>query len=377
MELLHDPVSLTQKLLAFDTTNSPGTERECAHFAGGLLAEAGFTVEYFEFAEGRTSVVARREGEGNGRLPICFSGHLDTVSLGEVSWQKPPLAGVIEGDKLYGRGASDMKAGVAAIIAAAVEAVQDGKLRAGITVVLTAGEEQACEGARHLVREPRILGPAGALVIGEPTSNQPIIAEKGILWLELITRGVAAHGSMPEQGVNAVYKAADAVAAIRSFSFSCSPHPILGEPTLNLGAVAGGTAFNIVPDKALLKVDIRLVPGQEADDVIADLQAAVGGDVEIRQVLTCPPVESDPTDPWVQEAAELLGKPIVQGDRSLGVPYFTDAAYLVPAFGGVPCLILGPGEPALAHKVDEYCLVSRICEAKEHYLKIARRWCEV
>src|SRR5262245_34116353 len=115
---MKDAVSLTRSLLRFDTINPPGRERDCAKFAGALLQESGFDVQYFEYAEGRTSVVARAGGT-SGKKPLCLTGHLDVVALGSRKWSKDPFAGESDGDRLYGRGVSDMKAGVAAIVLAA------------------------------------------------------------------------------------------------------------------------------------------------------------------------------------------------------------------------------------------------------------------
>ncbi|MCP4686874.1 MAG: M20 family metallopeptidase, partial [Desulfobacterales bacterium] len=114
-----NPLALTRELLAMNTVNPPGNERDCAEFLGSMLERGGFEIEYFEFDEKRTSLIAALHGAG-GETPICFTGHMDTVPLGNVPWRSDPFAGESDGDKLYGRGASDMKSGVAAMIAAAL-----------------------------------------------------------------------------------------------------------------------------------------------------------------------------------------------------------------------------------------------------------------
>ncbi|MBN2123654.1 MAG: M20/M25/M40 family metallo-hydrolase, partial [Deltaproteobacteria bacterium] len=168
-----DILSLTRRLLSFNTVNPPGRERDCAQYIGGLLERAGFKIVYTEYDEGRTNLIASREGGGE-RDPLCFSGHLDTVPLGTVPWSRDPFEGAIEAGKIYGRGSSDMKGGLAAMILAAIGLSPFLPGKGGIKLVLTAGEEQGCEGAAHLRSRGRELGKAGALVVGEPSSNYPI-----------------------------------------------------------------------------------------------------------------------------------------------------------------------------------------------------------
>jgi len=198
-----DPVSLTKDLLRFDTVNPPGRERDCARFAGALLADWGYQVDYHDYEDGRTSVVARAGGSQR-KDPLCLTGHLDVVPLGSRAWSKDPFAGETDGDRLYGRGASDMKAGVAAMLLAAKSFA--GKLAGtpGVVLVLTAGEENGCVGSRHLAELPQLMGRAGAIVVGEPTSNYPLVGHKGSLKFHARFHGVSAHGSMPHLGDNAI-----------------------------------------------------------------------------------------------------------------------------------------------------------------------------
>src|SRR5882672_5495157 len=203
-----DAISLTRTLLAFDTINPPGREADCARHAGALLEEWGFRVEYHDYEPGRTSVVARAGGS-DAKAPLCLTGHLDTVALGARPWTKGAFSGETEGDKLYGRGTSDMKAGVAAMLLAARSFAQHLSGTPGLVIVLTAAEEGGCIGSQHLART-QLLGKAGAQLVGEPTSNYPNVGHKGSLKFHARFRGVSAHGSMPELGENAIYKASKA-----------------------------------------------------------------------------------------------------------------------------------------------------------------------
>lgn len=142
-------LSLTRRLLSFNTINPPGQERQCAHYLGRLLEDGGFKVAYHEFDEGRTSLVARLTGKPD-RSAICFCAHMDTVPLGTMSWRRDPFRGEVDGDRIYGRGSSDMKAGIAAMVIAALRLRKFAKDTAGITLVFTAGEETGSLGASYL-----------------------------------------------------------------------------------------------------------------------------------------------------------------------------------------------------------------------------------
>jgi succinyl-diaminopimelate desuccinylase len=366
-------VELTRELVRMDTVNPQSPERPCAERVGGLLEDAGYQVAYHEFAPGRASVVARR---GRGEAPICFVGHLDTVPLGAAPWSKDPFGGELDAGRLYGRGSSDMKSGVAAIVEAALRLAKLPLPKAGITVLLVAGEETGCEGAAHLARTPGALGSAGALVVGEPTGNRPVIGHKGALWLKARTSGVTAHGSMPEMGVNAVIKAARAVLALSGFRFEVEPDELLGAPTLNVGTLHGGLNVNSVPDEAVIGIDIRTIPAVKHSELKRKLQELLGPDVELTPTVDLEGVRTPQNHPFVRRVLEVTAS--VTGEReSPGVAtYFTDASVLTPAYGGVPTVVLGPGEMALCHQTDEHCRVERIEQAVEIYAQLARGWCQ-
>ncbi len=370
------PLALTRKLIAFNTVNPPGNERQCALFVGGLLENGGFNVSFHDFADGRTSLIARKIFNDD-HPPLCFTGHLDTVPLGMAAWQADPFGGELDGDRLYGRGASDMKGGVAAIILAALRIASLSRGSSGIVLVLTAGEENGCEGAGFLAAQDGVLGSAGALVVGEPTANYPMVGHKGAFWLEAEATGVTAHGSMPEQGVNAIYKAARAILQLESFDFGTTPHPVLGAPTLNIGTITGGINVNSVPDRAVFSIDMRTVPTQGCDQIYEALQACIGKEIVLKKKSTAPAVASDPQNPWIRSVFELMASYIGEQPVPRGVTYFTDASALTGAFGNIPTIILGPGEPDLAHKTDEFCLVSKINVATDAYTEIARNWCRM
>ncbi len=363
-------------MLAFNTINPPGNERECAHFIGDLLQSGGFEVGYYEFDEQRTSLIAVKEFSSD-RAPICLSGHIDTVPLGLSEWSVDPFSGEQDDDKIYGRGSADMKGGLAAMITAALRVAEMSGGEAGILLVITAGEENGCEGSEYLAGLGTALGRAGGLIVGEPTGNYPILGHKGAFWLEAVTTGVTAHGSMPEQGDNAIYKAARAITRLEKFDFNVAPHPVLGVPTLNIGTITGGINFNSVPDRTTFGIDIRTIPVQNIDRIHQDLQEYLGEEVELHTLTAAPAVSTQPENEWVKEIFALTEGYIGERPVPRGVSYFTDASALTAAFGDPPTIILGPGEPELAHKTDEYCCISKIEAAAELYFKISKRWCRL
>ena len=369
-----DPVALTRDLLRFDTVNPPGRERDCARFAGALLADWGYQVDYHDYEEGRTSVVARAGGSQR-KDPLCLTGHLDVVPLGSRAWSKDPFAGETDGDRLYGRGASDMKAGVAAMLLAAKSFA--GKLAGtpGVVLVLTAGEENGCVGSRHLAELPQLMGRAGAIVVGEPTSNYPLVGHKGSLKFHARFHGVSAHGSMPHLGDNAIYKAARATANLEGFDFGVPAHPVMGAPTLNVGTFEGGSGVNLVPDAAAIGVDIRTVPGMDHAALRARLAKLLGADTEMDVFSDLDPVWTEPDAAWVRRVFELVGPRLGAAPEPRTAPYMTDAANLLKIYRGAPTVVLGPGEAGMAHQTDEYCSMERIREAQAVYEDLVRDWC--
>ncbi|NIH79575.1 M20 family metallopeptidase [Amycolatopsis viridis] len=366
-----DALALTRALTAVDTVGH--AESAALEVVAPLLAEAGFRTEVFEHEPGRGTLVAEWE-TGHDTPPLCLSGHVDTVPLGGAPWRRDPFAGETDGDRLYGRGVSDMKAGVAAIVTAAVSVARSRPRRAGLRLVLTAAEETGSQGARFVADR---LGRSGPLVITEPTANAAFHGHKGALWLEALATGVTAHGSMPHLGDNAVVKLAAAVTRLAGHRFGVEPHPVMGPPTLNVGTFTGGLNTNSVPDRAVATVDVRTVAGQDHARVLESLAAVAGEGVVLTPLVDLPPVWTDPGDEWAASAAAIVHEVTGAGSEVATATYFTDASVLTPALGGVPTLICGPGEPEQAHVTDEWCSVTRLAESVEILKRICAGWCGI
>src|SRR5882724_3520325 len=370
-----DAIALTRSLLRFATVNPPGRERDCARHAGALLEQWGFRVEYHEYAEARTSVIARAGGSPS-KAPLCLTGHLDVVPLGARAWTREPFAGETQGDRLYGRGSSDMKAGLAAMLLASRNISKKIANTPGIVLVLTAAEEGGCIGSYHLA-QTQLLGSAGAMIVGEPTSNYPYVGHKGSLKFYAGFRGVSAHGSMPELGVNAIYKAARAVSKLESFDFGVKPHPVMGGPTMNVGTVEGGQGVNMVPDEASIGVDVRTVAGMDHKALLSRLKHLLGKEAELDVFSDMDAVWTEPEQEWVQRVFEICGRHLGARPSAKTATYNTDAGNLLKVYAGAPTVVLGPGEARLAHQTDEYCSMERIRQSVAIYEELIRDWCRV
>jgi len=368
-----DAVALTKDLLRFDTVNPPGRERDCARHIGERLLAWGFRVEYHEYEDSRTSLIARAGGNDK-KPPLCLTGHLDVVPLGSRRWTRDPFNGETHGDKLYGRGSSDMKAGVAAMLIAARAFADKLSGTPGLVLVLTASEENGCIGSHHLAQLPGMMGKAGAIVVGEPTSNYPMVGHKGSIKFHAEFQGVSAHGSMPHLGDNAIYKAARAIAKLQGFEFGVPAHPVMGAPTLNVGTVEGGSGVNLVPDLARIGVDIRTVPGTDHAALLKKLQALLGAEASMEVFSDMGPVWTEPQHEWMQRVFEICKPVLNEKLQARTAPYMTDAANLLTAWPGAPTVVLGPGEAAMAHQTDEYCNTERIRQAVGIYEALIHDW---
>ena len=191
-------VELTRELIRFETINPPGNEAPCARYIGEILERAGFKTAYHEMGENRENLIAWIGGQ-DGKLPICFSGHTDVVPLGLAPWSKAPFEAEVVDGRIYGRGSTDMKSGVAAFVTAALKLAPKLEGTPGVLFVITAGEERGCEGANYLAAKG-VVPKAGAMVVAEPTGNRVLAGHKGVLWLEGTTKGVTAHGGDAARG---------------------------------------------------------------------------------------------------------------------------------------------------------------------------------
>ncbi|WP_168157440.1 M20 family metallopeptidase [Erythrobacter sp. QSSC1-22B] len=376
MRLEHDAVELTRKLVGENSINPPGDEHACASLLAALLERHGWNVKLQSFGPRRVNLIARIGGSDTKADPLVLTGHLDTVPLGETRWTADPFGGETSEGRMYGRGTSDMKAGVAAMICAALPFAQKSHARRGITLIFTGGEETGCEGAIAL-RQNMQLGRASAILVGEPTANGMSLGHKGCLCFNASAKGVTAHSSMPDLGSNAIYEIAEAVLAARDVDWSRYSQSELGNPSLNVGTIRGGLNFNSVPDAAECTIDIRTTDTMDHAVVSADLRKRLGERICLKSLIDMPAILTSKDEPFVAVVAEVLNDIVDSGAGAAVEPmsFFTDASVLQSEMVA-PTILLGPGQPELAHQTDEWCSIERIRQAVSIYENIIDRWCQ-
>ena len=345
-----------------------------AEITADLLAGWGLLTDVYEVAPGRPNVVARLEGSGP---TLLLNGHLDTVGVEGMA--DDPFGAEIRQGRLYGRGACDMKGGVAALMAAAAR-LREGP-RPNVVVALTVDEEHGSIGMAELVRRGW-EGPSPDLaVVCEPTDLSVMPAHKGFVWLRATFSGRAAHGSRPEVGVDAIRHAALYLTALEGYraELRARPaHPLLGHGSFHAGVIEGGTAESVYPDRCVLTLERRTMPGESTEDVVRDFEEVLRGvgedepemEAALETTLHRPGTEVDVDSPLVRElrgAADDLGSP----SRIEGMTAWVDAAFLNEA--GVPAVCFGPGSIEQAHTDHEWVEVRQIRACADVLERFARR----
>lgn len=371
-----DPIKLTQDLIRFNTINPPGNEDELCNYLSELLKSANFECLNVDFAPRRRSIVARIPGAAN-KSNICFTGHVDVVPLGDRQWDHEPFAGEIVDGKLFGRGSSDMKSGIAAFVVAAMRTAEITRNQGGISLIITAGEETGCEGAFYIAAQKQVvdfIGNVGCFVVAEPTANEPIISHKGAYWLRAKAEGITAHGSMPERGDNAFYKIAKGALLLEKYQFDTPPHELMGQGTLNVGTAKAGLNINSVPDAAEMTLDIRSVPGQSHRHIYGCLCKTLGPNIKLETIMDVEGIYTPPDHPWIQNVyahCEAINgvQPVPKS-----ISYFTDASALKGLIGDPPTVVLGPGQPEMAHQTNEFCYTEKITQSTTLFERLIIDW---
>lgn len=372
-------VNLCSELIRFRSVNPPGDEREIAEYVGNLLRDAGLEVEMLHHSPSRSSVLAHLRGDGE--LPaLLYSGHLDVVPVGAEEWLRDPFGGAVIDGKVWGRGASDMKGGLAAMISAARLVAASGlPLRGDLILAITAGEEQRQLGAAAAAERLRTTA-VQAVVVAEPTANAVQTAEKGVMRVRIVTSGKTAHASTPELGENAIMMMLGLLKELEVLAVPEDRDPLLGGFTWSVGTISGGVKTNVVPDHCAATVDFRTLPGQDnalifeaVSDLIEDLKKRKPGlRAEVEMTIAFNGVATAPDEPVVERFCNVVAE--VTGARPApgGARYATDAATLVPALGA-PMIICGPGAAELAHQPNEYVEIDRMVESAEILFLAAAR----
>lgn len=373
---------LLKELVRINSVNpeleeSPG-EGEVVEYIASRLRQLGLKVRLQEAAPRRPNVIATLRGTGHGRS-LMLNGHCDTVGVRNMTID--PFAGVVKNGRLHGRGACDMKGALAAMLAA-LQAVVDASVVLAGDVVFTAvvDEEFKSAGIRRLCEEVR----CDAAIVGEPTGLAVAIAHKGFMWLQAEVYGKAAHGSVPERGVDAIVHAAHMVSALEQLgeAYRGRRHPLLGPPVLHMSWIDGGREWATVPDYCRLRFERRTLPTEDHDAAFIEIQRAVEQavrgeprvSVKMAKVFEDPALTVKEDELVVAQLCGAIGDMLRAPAKIIGVPYWSDAAILATA-GRMPACLFGPGDIGVAHSADEYVALEDVATAARIYTEVIERFC--
>ncbi|MEY2517592.1 MAG: acetylornithine deacetylase [bacterium] len=376
----HDTaLELLTRLVAIDSVNPslhPGAagEREIAAYIAGWARDAGLRVDVLEATLGRPSVVVRAPGCGGGRT-LLLCGHIDTVG---VDGMRDPHTPRVDGDRLYGRGAYDMKAGVAAALIACRDAAALG-LTGDVVVAAVADEEHASVGIQEVLRSVA----ADAAIVTEPTELELVIAHKGFVWLRVDVEGRAAHGSRPQLGVDAIVRAGPILTAIGELDARLAEHthPLLGCGSVHASQIAGGRELSSYPASCVIELERRTLPGESAADVEHELAALLdacrAADPRLRAtqrtLLVREPFQIARDAELVGVVRAAAGELLGGGEPPIGgASYWADAAFIAAA--GIPTVMFGPGGEG-AHADVEWVSVSATEQVARTLVAVAARVC--
>lgn len=372
-----DCVALLQWMLRHDTTAQQGREERFADELASYLAERGIGSRIVQGDAGRANLLAVIES-GRPGPHVVFCGHSDTVPLGDRAWRKPPFGAEVEDGRIHGRGSSDMKGGLAALVGSFLDFAAADDWSGRLTLAVAYGEETGSEGAKLMAGDGS-LDPFDAMIIAEPTSNRVVRAHKGALWLSVTAIGRTGHGSMPRMGVNALEMVIRLGERLRGLGAFGQTDPLLGEPTICLTRLQGGTQVNVIPDRAVAEFDLRTLPGQDHGAILAEIGNLAreieadyaGGRIIVEVLNSLPALDTGAESPIILAARESRIALGMADDDAGGASYFTDGSVLQAL--GQDILVLGPGDAAQAHQTDESLDIADFLASRRIYTGIARR----
>jgi acetylornithine deacetylase len=361
---LPELAELVAQLVSIDSVNpalirGAAGEREVAGFVASWAGDRGLEVEVLG-DRARPSVIATARGSGGGRS-LLLNGHLDTVGIGGM---EAPLEPRVVDGRMYGRGTYDMKGGIAAILDAAAR-VRDLGLRGDVIVTAVADEEVASIGTEAVLERVR----ADAAIVVEPTELQLGVAHKGFAGFEIETEGVAAHGSRPQLGVDAIARMGPILVALKALDErlqSGARHPLLGTGSLHASLIEGGQEFSSYPARCLLTGERRTLPGETVAQVEDELRK-ITGDAKLRMGIARDPFEIDAEHEFVRLVGRCAGEP-----ERIGLSFWADSGLIGAA--GIPTVLFGPlGEGA--HAVEEWVDLASVERVRDVCVAVAAEWC--
>jgi acetylornithine deacetylase/succinyl-diaminopimelate desuccinylase-like protein len=357
---IHSVVDLCQALIEIPSENPSGSaashgEEAIARFVGEYLKSLGAEVEYEEIGPGRPNVYGMWAIPPGASQRILFAPHLDTVTVEGMTVD--PFLGKRLNGRLYGRGSSDTKGSMAAMLWA-LKSVDLSRLNVAVGFAGLADEEFEQLGAKACAARKM----AEFAIVGEPTSLDVVYTHKGTAWIEIETQGKSVHASLPETGINAIDRMMDTLKILNErFPEICfvEPDPVLGKPTLSTGRIRGGAKINVVPDRCYAEIDIRILPGQESmATAVAEFFLRHQVPAIVTPIKISAPLYTSPDNPYISKFVAL-------GSRLTGATWFCDAAFF--ALEGIPSIAIGPGSIAQAHTADEFIEIAELERGAEFF----------
>ena len=384
MEKRHPSLGTLEDLIRIQSVNpffgeDARGEREVADYVEQRCSDAGLEVHRQTVFPGRENVIAELR-VGCPENTLLFEAHMDTVSLGSM---ENPLEPTYVDDRLYGRGACDTKSSLAAMLYAIEECARNPEsLSSDVVLCASVDEERAYKGILAFIDSDVSL--AGA-VVGEPTGLGIVVAHKGCARFRLRTHGRAAHSSVPHEGDNAIYSMSKVLKIIKEHieaGLTGLDHPLVGPPTIVVATVRGGTQVNIVPEECTIEVDRRVIPGEDAREVLEGIESTLRQhlqdsniEFDVEELLLDWPLDTSLESAVVRRAQQVASDLGLESSLR-GVAYGSDASKL-QQLQGVPSIVFGPGSIAQAHSREEWVPVEDVGQAAEFYVEMARGFSRV
>lgn len=376
LELLRDMIAIPS-VNPMRANSAEHVEAGMANFIESVLSRARIDCERQTISDGRDNVIGIVHGTRTSADGLMLNSHMDTVPVENMAID--PFNPVVENGRVFGRGSCDAKASIASMLSAVIEYANRPERSATVVFAAMADEEFAFSGAWKLIEKS---WPVSACVVGEPTLLQRVIAHKGLVRWRINVQGVSAHGATPELGRSAVYDGARVTLALEEYAQQLAQsqsHPLLGQPTLNVGKVAGGQSVNIVPDRCVLELERRLLPGEDGHQVLANceqfLRSRLGATVQLtfeEPYLVDPAMGTAPNAQIISALAQAQ-RAILDCEREVtGANYGTDGSKLAKA--GIETVVCGPGDIAQAHTANEFVELEQIELASRMYGHLLANW---
>lgn len=385
-----DVVELLKDLVRIPSVNPMGRpisgpeflETRVTDYLCGKFNELGLAYERHDVAPGRANLLCRLEGTP-GYPTVVLDAHQDTVPVDGMVI--PPFDPEIRDGRLYGRGSCDVKGGLAAMLAAFARLVKNKPTpRPTVVCTFTCDEEATSLGINHLTaswapanthRYAMLPDAPTVAIVAEPTGLDAVVAHRGAVRWQISTTGRACHSSRPEEGINAIYRMATVVKHLEEFAHwlprSRPEHPLCGPATLSVGIITGGISVNAVPDRCMIEIDRRVLPGEERDDMIPEvanyLKERLDFDVEHSEPFVySPPLGDELNGLWSDRLLTAI-EPVVGRKQKIGVAYGTHASRFASV--GIPSVVFGPGDIAQAHTKEEWICLEQLQQAVDCYYR--------